>query len=163
LDGKERERKELLAYQGLLWLEGRPLEIVVEKALNPLGVSARPKPPVDLVCSVPGGGELLIEIEGTTGAVQVRKGRQLLGYIAEADDPASTFGAIVANPYRHEHPSSRPPARSQVALFSAQLESLATRQQWKLLTTTQLFEWVRRYLNGDGQVADEVRDALGLP
>lgn len=162
LGEKERELRGLLEYQGLLWLEGKALEAIVEKALNLLGVPAHPKGQIDLACALPSGGELYIEVEGTAGAVQIRKGRQLLGYIAEADDPAKTLGAIIGNPYRKEHPSDRPPPGSQVGLFSPQLEGLAAKQKWPLVPATRLFDWVCRHLNGDKDAAREAKSTLGL-
>lgn len=161
LEKKDRERRELLEYQGLLWLEGKPLEAVVEKALNLLGIPAHPKGKVDLACPIPSGGELYIEVEGTTGAVGVRKGRQLMHYIADADDPL-TVGAIVGNPFRKEHPSNRPPAGSQVGRFSGELEKMAARYGWSLVTTIQLFDWVCQYLGGKKTAAREAERALGL-
>ena len=161
-EARDRQRRELLEYQGLLWLEGKPLEAVVHKALNLLGIAVEPKHPIDLACSIPGGGELYIEVEGTTGPIQVRKGRQLLGYIAEAEDPATILGAITGNPYRREPPESRPPPKGQVGLFSPQLESLAGKQGWALLPTTQLYEWVTRHLDGDKKCAKEARKVVGL-
>jgi hypothetical protein len=160
-EAKEREMSELSGYQGLLWLDGKPLEKVVEKALNLLGVSAHPKPPVDLVHSAAGGKQLFIEIEGTTTQIQVKKGRQLMGYIAESDDPAETLGAIVGNPFRLDPPSNRPPG-NQTGLFSPQLESLAKKQSWKLFTTVELFKFVCRYLDGDATAVDDLRTSLGL-
>ena len=127
-----------------------------------MGVPAHPKPPVDLACPNLLGGELYIEVEGTTGAVSIHKGRQLGSYIDDADDPASMTGAIIGNPFRMEHPSNRPPPGSQVGLFSPPLERMAARDSWPLLTTTQLFEWVRRHLDGDNTGSVELRQALGL-
>ncbi len=156
LDDNERKRHDLVAYQGLLWLDGKPLEAVVERAVNLLRIPAHPKGQVDLACPIRNNGELYIEVEGTKGPVQIRKGRQLLGYIAEADDPAETLGAIIGNPFRKEHPSNR-----KAEWFSPQLESLANNQGWSLVTTTQLFGWVIRHLDGEN-VIDEVHRALGL-
>ncbi len=157
-EARDRQRRELLEYHGLLWLEGKPLEAVMQKALNLLGIAVEPKHPIDLACRIPGGGELYIEVEGTTGPIQIRKGRQLLGYIAEAEDPATILGAIIGNPYRREHPASRPPPKRQVGLFSPQLESLAAKQGWVLLPTTQLYEWVTRHLDGDKNASKEARE-----
>jgi hypothetical protein len=155
--GKHRE---LAGYQGLLWLEGHPLELVVQNALNLLGIPAEPKNPVDLACPLKKGGELYIEIEGTKGQVQVRKGRQLLGYIAEADDPAAVVGAIIGNPHRDQHPSQRPSEGGNGGPFSPQLLSLAQKQGWSLVTCIQLFDWAKRCLDGDKSAQREAREAL---
>ncbi len=103
-----------------------------------------------------------MEIEGTTGPIQIRKGRQLLGYIADEDDPGAFRGAIIGNPFRRDHPSARPPEGSQVGLFSPQMESLAGKQGWPLLTTSQLFDWVTRHMAGDKKASGEARKALGV-
>jgi len=157
-EARGRERRELLEYQGLLWFEGKPLEAVVQKALNLLGIAVEPKHPIDLACSVPGGGELYIEVEGTTGPIQIRKGRQLLGYIAEAPDPSIIRGAVVGNPHRQQHPSNRPAND----LFSPPLKRLASTQAWALVATVQLFDLVKRRLGRDKGTSKEARKTLGL-
>jgi len=161
---KDKERRELLEYQGLLWLEGIPLELLVQRALNVLGIPVEPKPPVDLACPVDGGGELYIEIEGTTGAITVRKGRQLLHYIADAetDDVSAVRGAIIGNPFRTAHPDQRPPEGSQVGLFSPPMEALAQKYGWQLATTRQVFDWATRHIAGDKKASGEARKALGI-
>lgn len=159
---KDEQRRELEEYRGLLWLEGKPLELVVQKALNLLGIPAQPKDPVDLACHRTNGGELFIEIEGTTGPIQVRKARQLLGYIAEADDPSETLGALVGNPFRREHPNTRPVTGNPEEVFSPQVRRMAETHHWHLVTTTQVFGWVRRFLDGEIGVTAVARTALGL-
>lgn len=161
-ESAELERQEFLSYQGLLWLGGRPLEAIVQKALNLLGIPAEPKPPVDLACPLDDGGELYIEIEGTTGPVQVRKGRQLINYILEVDTGPEPKGAIIGNPYHQEHPNNRPPEAVPGGLFSPQIASFAAKQGWKLVTTKELFEWVCRHLDGDVRATAEARRALGI-
>lgn len=159
-DAKDSEAAEVEQYQGLLWLQGETqLEPIVEAALNLLSIEAHPRWPVDLVYE-DADGPLYIEVEGTKNSIELWKGNQLLGYIANADDPASVRGAIIGNPFRLEHPSQRPPA-SRV-LFVIQLENLAKKQQWGLMTTVELFEYVRRHLDGDESAAPELRKRLGL-
>ena len=72
---KDRERRDLLEYQGLLWLEGKPLEAVVQKALNLLGISVEPKPPVDLACPAPTGAPLPVPHSGWAHSVHDCAGR----------------------------------------------------------------------------------------
>ena len=159
-DAKDSEAAEVEQYQGLLWLQGETqLEPIVEAALNLLSIEAHPRRPVDLVYE-DADGPLYIEVEGTKNSIELWKGNQLLGYIANADDPASVRGAIIGNPFRLEHPSQRPPA-SRV-LFVIQLENLAKKQQWGLMTTVELFGYVRRHLDGDESAAPELRKRLGL-
>jgi len=159
-DAKATEAAEIEQYQGLLWMQGESqLEPIVEKALNLLGIEAHPRRPVDLLYE-DDDGPLYIEVEGTKDSIELRKGTQLLGYIAAAQDPASVRGAIIGNPFRLEHPSQRPPA-SRV-LFVIQLENLAKKQQWGLMTTVELFEYVRRHLDGDETAAPDLRKGLRL-
>lgn len=159
-DAKERDAAELEAYQGLLWLQGeKHLEPIVEKALKLLGIDAHPRRPVDLAYEDE-DGPLYMEVEGTNGSIELHKGRQLLGYIADAEDPSGVRGAIIGNPFRLEHPLSRPPPNR--VLFVRELESMAKKQSWLLLTTVELFEYVRRHLAGDAAAARELRKRLGL-
>jgi hypothetical protein len=158
--GKEQKLLELLEYRGLLWLDGFPLERVVASALAVLGIDAHPQGQIDLVHEKEDGTKLYIEVEGTETLVQVRKGQQLLTYIAQAEDPASTSGAIIANPFRRQHPSDRPSTIDQ--LFSPPLRALAAQQKWSLITTGALFELVRAQLSGDPRACGEAQVALGL-
>jgi hypothetical protein len=159
-DDKDRKARELEQYQGLLWMQGETqLEPIVEKALNVLGIDAHPRRPVDLVHEDV-DGPLYIEVEGTKDSIELKKGNQLLGYIANADDPASVRGAIIGNPFRLDHPSERPPPNR--VLFVSQLENLAEKQRWTLMTTVELFEYVRRHLGGDEGAGKEARERLGL-
>jgi hypothetical protein len=159
-DAKDTDAAELERYQGLLWLQGETqLEPIVEGALSLLGIQARPQRPIDLVYE-DAEGPLYIEVEGTRDSIELRKGTQLLGYIAEAADPASVRGGIIGNPFRLEHPSRRPPPNR--VLFVSQLEKLAEKQGWALMTTVELFEYVRRHLDGDQSAAPELRRRLGL-
>lgn len=161
---KEQQRADLLRFQNLLWYEGRALEAEVMAALQLLGMQVRPGPEgrVDLIGRRDDGREVYIEVEGTKGAINITKGRQLADYINSTDDPANTEGAIIGNPFREHHPSLRPPVRSQVGSFSPQLEAMAKKYGWALVTTTELFEWVRRHLDGDAEASAEAHKALRL-
>lgn len=159
-DQKDRERLELLEYRGLLWLDGFPLERAVAVALNLLGVPVHPQAPVDLVHTKEDGSDLYIEVEGTDTLVQLRKGQQLLSYIADSDDPASVSGAIIGNPYRKRPPNDRPTEPEQ--LYSAPLRRLADGQRWRLVTTVELFELVQGYLGEDLSASARARKILGL-
>lgn len=163
VDDLEKRRRDLIELQGLLWYEGRPLELVVEKTLKLLGIEAAPRQPIDLACTLDDGGELYIEVEGTVGPIQLRKGQQLLSYIAGADDPAIVRGAIIGNPFRKESPKNRPPANSQAGLFSDPLKRLADQQKWKLVDTVKVFSWLKEHLTGkEKQASERARKALGI-
>jgi hypothetical protein len=157
---KERQRRELLQNRGLLWLDGFALERAVAGALELLGIAVRPQGTVDLVHEKGDGTRLYIEVEGTEGLVQLRKGQQLLTYIAQADDPASTSGAIIANPYRKQIPADRPTDEDR--LFSPPLRALAEKQGWRILTTVKLFELVQSHLSGEADTRRQAMAALGL-
>lgn len=159
---KQIELDSLERYKGLLWATGPELESVVEAGLNLLGIPAHPKQPVDLACPNREGGELYIEIEGTVGSVNIEKGRQLYHYIGDAIDPSIITGAIIGNPWRKEDPAHRPPPKRQGGLFTDDLTRFANRQGWSLVLTTELFEWVRRYLDGDVTAAVEAQGRLKL-
>jgi len=157
---KEQERRELLEYRGLLWLDGFALERVVAATLNLLDIAVHPQAPVDLVHQKADGTSLYIEVEGTDGLVQLRKGQQLLSYIAQSDDPAATSGAIIGNPYRKQNPADRPPGMEQ--LFSPPLRRLAEKQNWRLSTTVELFRLAQSHLSGQLRASQEAQAMLGL-
>jgi hypothetical protein len=162
-DRKAAELARLTEYRGLLWYKGKEhLEPLVRLALDLLGVPCQKEEPRDLVYRG-NGGPLYIEVEGSDNSIEVNKGRQLLGYIADSedDDPASIKGAIIGNPFRQHPADQRPPENRP--LFSPQLQRLAAKQGWPLITTKELFDLVCRHQTGDKQAAAELRQKLGLP
>jgi hypothetical protein len=163
VDARDRQLGERLAYRDLLWMSGFELEDLVRDSLQLLGITAESKPPVDAVCDLGKGQQLYVEIEGSEGPTALKKGQQLLSYIADAPSPASVSGAIISNPYRKSPPDERPPEGAQGGIVVKQLESLAKKQGWPLITTTDLFGWVCRHLTGDKEAAREARRALGFP
>lgn len=163
---KAKERKELEGLQLLLWGSGKPLERVARRALNLLGIKAYPGedvgPAVDLVIDLD-DGKLFIEIEGPEGPINVDKGRQLLGYIDDAEESDKVDGAILGNPYRLEHPDARPPKGSQTGLFTEPLKRMARNHSWHLVETRDLFRLVTCYLETkDESAGDDMRKLLGL-
>jgi hypothetical protein len=162
LEAKAGEHAERLRYRDLLWSSGFELEDLVRDSLQLLGIETKPQPPMDLVYKDEAGRTLYIEVEGSEGPTTLKKGQQLLSYIANAEDPASVSGAVIANPYRKSPHDRRPPEGAQAGLFVDQLKALAAKQRWSLLTTSQIFEWVCRDLAGDATAAQEARKALGI-
>ncbi len=164
LETRERELDGLLRYRGLLWMTGDELEEVVRESLGLLGIAAEKRDPIDGVVDLGAGRLLYIEMEGSEGATTVRKGRQLLGYIAEAEDPAQVSGAIIANPHRKSPPEQRTTVAAP--LFSKELDSLAKKQDWPLIQTKQLFDLVCRFLGGNEKEKElaraEARRLLGI-
>jgi hypothetical protein len=156
LEAKRGEAEARLGHRDLLWQTDTPLEEGVRKALALLGIEASKRPPIDLVHAIGNGRELYIEIEGTTSAVSIKKGRQLLQYIADAPDPSLVEGAIVGNPHRLVEPAVRNDP------FTADLRKLAKKHNWQLVTTDELFRLVCRNLGGDTKASDEARTILGL-
>jgi hypothetical protein len=161
-DAKERERQGILRFRGLLWQGGHALQSLVIDALNLLGIPAINREPVDIVCPVPAGGELFIEVEGPTHGITMNKGQQLIQYITASPEPSQVRGAIIGNPFRLNEPENRPPAGSQQELFVRQLREFADKQGWALVTTTAIFECVRSHLDGDPEAGERVRHLLGL-
>lgn len=161
---KKQRRAELLRYQNLLWYTGLPLEDEVLAALQLLGLPMRKGPPgkVDLIGTRPDGREVYIEVEGPKGPIDLDKGRQLDYYIDETAAPAEVEGAIVGNPFCAEHPNNRPPEGRQGGLFVKELADLARRREWPLVTTVEVFGWVRRHLEGDQSASAEARKILLL-
>ncbi|MCH8066903.1 MAG: hypothetical protein IIC90_13945 [Chloroflexi bacterium] len=159
---KAEELERLADFQGLLWYKGKHhLEPVVQHALELLGVPCQNEEPRDLVYRGK-GGPLYIEIEGSNGSIDVDKGRQLLGYIADSeDDPSTIKGAIIGNPFRQHHPKDRP--LNNRPPFSPQLQRLAEKQGWPLVKTVDLFDLVSRHLCADKRAAPALRTRLGLP
>lgn len=162
LEAKENELAERLLYRDLLWTSGYSLENLIRASLTLLDIDAQPQSPVDLVCDLGDGRKLYIEVEGSEGPTTLKKGQQLLSYIADAPDPASVLGAIISNPYRKSPPDQRPPTGSQAGLFVTHLEALAAKQGWPLITTAKLFEWVCRHLDGDAEAGRDARRALAI-
>ncbi len=146
----------LLGYRDILWLGGYDLEDAVRRALTLLGIEAAKREPVDLVHDLRDGRRLFIEIEGTEGHINLRKGQQLGSYIMAEDNPAAILGAIIGNPWRTSPLDQRPPAGAR--LFVRELEALATKQGWRLVQTSQLFDLVCRYLGGDETQKERARE-----
>lgn len=158
--------REIERYYDLLWQKGRDrLEPAVRMSLGLLGIEAQSREPVDLVHEF-GDEVLLIEIEGTEGVVQVAKGAQLLRYVSnylERYPPKKVHGAIIGNPYRLEPTDDRPPKGKEQRLFSKPLADLAEQQKWPLVTTVEIFDLVRRHLEGDSSACAELHERLRLP
>ena len=176
IQGLERARQDaqsqldgVLQYRELLWQTGGELETVVRKALALVGAPAEKEHPVDAVHRCTNGRWLYIEIEGSSEAIRVDKGSQLLRYIANTKAELLHSGApvpeivgvVIGNPYREAPPDARPPAGAQVGLFTQDLERTAKNEGWRLVTTCQLFEWARRCLGGDTDAVRDARTALG--
>ncbi len=159
----QTERDILAEYEGLLWLRGkRELEPLVRKALTYLGVPVSEEPPVDAIFRS-GDTVLYAEIEGSDNAIAVDKGRQLLGYISQAPNPASVLGAVIGNPFRLFHPDKRPPD-SKWSLFSPELTKISERFGWSLITTYQIYQLVGRKMAGEPKEAERrMRELLNLP
>jgi hypothetical protein len=162
LHERENERREREELQWLLWGTGKRLERVVMRALAELRIEAYPQDPVDLVVDLE-DGKLFIEVEGSEGPINVEKGRQLLGYIHNTDEPEKVDGAILGNPFRLVPPDSRPPEGSQTGLFTTELEKMAKKHSWHLVETRDLFRLVTAYLQtGDQAAHEEIRNLLGI-
>ncbi len=144
----------------LLWETGPALEALVRDALRTLGVPNDKTGLVDTVANV-SGRECYIEIEGSVQGTKIDKARQLMQYVAEAPNPAEISGAIIANPYRLEppDPDHRPPDANH-KLFAKEVKDMAAKYGWALVTTTELFELVKKKLAGDNSAGETLKNRL---
>jgi hypothetical protein len=171
IDSLEEERQELFKkfesldrFRELLWATGQNwLEPLVQDALGILGIPCERETPKDLVHRYD-DRELWIEIEGSEGPIKVAKAGQLFNYLgAEPEKADKVDCAIIGNPFRLAVPDGRPPPNAQEDLFSTPLRRVAEKQGWPLITTTQLFNLLKRHLDGDAGASIEMRTFLKLP
>jgi len=161
--GHSRIKKESLTkWVELLWLDGIPLQNRVSDAFKLLGIPNESKDPTGHTQDLQGnclGLSLLLEVTGSTGSIGVDKGRQLLQWMAECEDPIRTKGVLVGNPFRSEPPNNRPPTTNH-KLFAKELEDLAQRFHFALLDVRDLFALIVRKLKGNAVPLEKICQAL---
>lgn len=157
------ERLEIYRYTRLLWAEGFELQELVREALNTLGVPAYNEEPVDLVVDLEATKKLYIEVHGTTSGIKLQKGSQLLTTITRDDpDGREISGCLVVNPFRKEHPSNRQSIGQKPAI-GPQLKKFAKSQKYPIVTTVELYELLKAYLDNDPSAQFRTRKLLGIP
>jgi hypothetical protein len=146
---------ELDKYRRLLWQEGKyGLEAVARQAFAALGYSLSDN--LDEPCVLFSSGEqLLIEIEGSPAAVGMEAHYRLRRRLEEAIAEGRPHkGLVLVNGYRLTAPESR-----ETEYVDA-LRIAAESMRYCLLTTSQLFEVLRRHMEGDRQVAQALWQRL---
>ena len=139
---------EIDKFRRLLWQEGKyGLEAAAREAFAALGCQTSDD--VDEPCVLYRGSErLLLEVEGSPAAVGMEAHYRLRRRLEEAiAEGRPQKGVVLVNGYRLSAPESR-----EVEYVDA-LRVAAESMRYCLLTTSQLFEVVRRHMEGDGQVA----------
>jgi hypothetical protein len=149
LNAEEEKLRKLSSWADLLWLEGLPLQNKVGEALELLGVKASSPAPTahagDLVADEP-GVHLVFEVTGSTGTIGIEKGRQLMQWVADAPNPATTKGVLIANAFRNDPPNKRPPTDRRI--FVVEVEQLATRYHLALVDVRELYRVLCVRLSG---------------
>lgn len=135
----------------LLWLEGLSLQAKVGEALNFLGLTAGSNDPSgytgDLYADE-SGTQFVFEVTGSTGTIGIEKGRQLVQWVAEAPDPTTAKGVLIASAFRNEPPEKRPPSPDK-RIFVVEVERLAERFHLALLDIRELYRVVCAKLAGN--------------
>jgi hypothetical protein len=112
LRADETRKRELERWAEILWLDGIPLQNRVSEALQLLGIPNKSKDPTGHTQDLQGdcaGRSVLFEVTGSVGSIGIEKGRQLLQWMAECDDPINTKGILIGNAFRRNSPGDRPP------------------------------------------------------
>jgi hypothetical protein len=153
-----RKKDDLAKWAGLLWLDGIPLQDLVEEAFRFIGFETKSKDPTghthDFV-AIHSTQVFLVEVTGASGSISLDKGRQLMQWIADSDDPATSKGVLVGNAFRSEPPGQRPPTPNH-KIFVKELENLATKRGLALVDTRALLRLVKAKLQGSGVEATGV-------
>jgi hypothetical protein len=143
----ELKKQELQQYRALLYENGKPLEIAVIKAFRLIGFNAdnykRDDKEHDIVFSS-AEGRGVAEIEGKErDAIHIGKFDQLLREIHEdfEDHDQLAEGVLVGNAYRLVPLSQR-----TEPTFTDKVKTAVERNQFKLLSTTELFKVVVKIL-----------------
>jgi hypothetical protein len=158
LEMDDAKRLKLERWTEILWLDGIPLQNRVSDALGFLGIPNKSKDPTGHTQDLQGncaGVPLLFEVTGSTGAIGVDKGRQLLQWIAECDDPTNTKGILIGNAFRKNCPEERPPSPNH-KIFVKELEDLARRFHFGLLDVRDLFNLIVRKLHGEAIAIEHI-------
>jgi hypothetical protein len=158
VEAHKRRTAEVEQWAELLWLEGIPLQNRVAEALKFLGLPTESTDPTGHLADLRatcGDREILFEVTGSASSVGVDKGRQLLQWVSQSDDPLLTKGVLVANAFRKNPPSQRPPSPDH-KIFVKELEELATKFHIALVDVRELYDLVVQKLGGHEICGDEL-------
>lgn len=162
LEANEIKRLGLERWAEMLWFDGVPLQNRVSEALELLGIPNKSNDPTGHAQDLQGscaGHSLLFEVTGSTGSIGVEKGRQLLQWMADCDDPTNTKGILIGNAFRKNSPDQRPPSPNH-KIFVKELEEMATRFHFGLLDVRDVYDLVVRKLGGEDVVTEQICKAL---
>lgn len=140
----EEARDEVAHYKKLLWTTGtHQLEPVVREALSLFGFNVVKEGDRDAVLFFDGIKLAIAEVEGPTGAVDVDKYRQLLGYVQDefVETGVLLKGILIGNGFRLLEPGTRK------VQFTEKCIEGAEQQKYCLLDTNQLFEATKAILS----------------
>jgi hypothetical protein len=147
---EEEKLRALTSWADLLWLEGLPLQNKVNEALALLGISCHSGDPTAHACDLSAsesGLSFVFEVTGSSGTIGIEKGRQLMQWVLESQDPAGTKGVLVANAFRTDPPTNRPPTQDK-RIFVLELERLGIKYHLALLDVRELYRVVSLKLSG---------------
>jgi len=146
----EKQLNELLIFKQLLYETGTPLQNVVEKAFDFIGIPiTKPKYSNADHRIEFGNVVFLLETKGKKDAIDIKDLRQLTSYIDEwyykkkPSDP-DCKGILVGNPWREVNPKER----NQMS-FTQDAVNQAKRRQVVLITTLFLFDLVVLKMRGE--------------
>jgi hypothetical protein len=148
--------QELDKFRRLLWQEGKyGLEAVAREALRLLGFQVTHS--LDEPCVLYSGGErILLEVEGSPETVGMEPHYRLRGRLEEAiaGTGKAQRGALLVNGHRLMAPESRP------SQYADALRVASESMRYCLFTSAQLFDVVRRHMEGDQQAAEAFRQQI---
>jgi hypothetical protein len=141
---------EIARFRRLLWQEGKyGLEAAARDAFAALGCQVSDD--LDEPCVVYRGSERLhLEAEGSPAAVGMEAHYRLRRRLEEAIAAGRPQkGVVLVNGYRLNRPGSRD------VEYADALRVASESMRYCLLTASQLFDVLRRHLDGDGQIAQD--------
>ena len=158
LAAAEEARNKVAHYKKLLWTTGKfQLEPVVRETLSLLGFDVAEEGDRDAVLFHAGSKTAIVEIEGSVGAVDVGKYRQLLDYVQDEflESGDTLKGILIGNGFRLQEPNRRDVQFTERCLVGAE------QQQYCLLDTTQLFEIAKAILtDGSEDMKTRIRNDI---
>jgi hypothetical protein len=135
----------------MLWLDGIPLQNRVREAFDFLGFQTESPNPTghmqDLIATH-GSHKFYIEVTGSSGAIKLEKGRELIHWITDVPSPDQVTGVLVGNAFRNNKPDDRPPTANH-KIFVTELERFAERRGFALVDVRELYRLITSKLNDE--------------
>ena len=163
----DKDLLDITGWADLLWFEGMALQEKVAEAFTFLGITILSPDSTGHTCdlkAIEPEADLVFEVTGSTGAIGIQKGRQLLQWASEADDPDRSKEILVGNAFRELSPESRPPSKDH-KIFVSELEKFAERYHLALLDVRELYRVVSlklasQVVSRDAIVAGLLKDGI---